>query len=71
MRVTTLGRDLVGRRGIPQVANQQKSVLPAFAIRHLAHDDLAGSKQRPEQHGGTIRRRQHPQGLDASFELFI
>jgi hypothetical protein len=37
----------------------------------LAHDDLAGSKQRPKKHGGSIRRRQRRLGLDASFELLI
>jgi len=42
--------------------------LPAI---HLAHVDLTGGKQRPEQHRGGIGRRQHGLRLDPSFELFV
>jgi hypothetical protein len=32
---------------------------------------LAGGKQRPEQHGSGVCRRQHGLGLDPSFELLV
>src|SRR6266851_1089692 len=38
---------------------------------NLAHVDLTGGKQRPEQHGGGVCRRQHGLGLDPSPELFV
>jgi hypothetical protein len=37
----------------------------------LAHGDLSGGGQRPEQHGGGLRRRQDGLGLDATLELFV
>jgi hypothetical protein len=37
----------------------------------LAHGDLAGGKQRPEQHGGGIGRGQDRLGLDPSLELLM
>src|ERR1700730_15164937 len=37
----------------------------------LAHGDLAGSQQRPEQHGSRIRRRQHGLRLDPTLELLV
>ena len=37
----------------------------------LAHADLAGSKQRPEQHGGGVGGRQHGLRLDPALELFV
>src|SRR5579864_9641158 len=42
--------------------------LPAI---DLAHVDLAGSKQRPEQHGSRVRRRQHGLRLDPALELLV
>src|SRR5437773_12095632 len=42
--------------------------LPAI---DLAHVDLAGGEQRPEQHGGSICRRQHGLRLDPSLELLM
>ena len=42
--------------------------LPAI---HLAHVDLAGGKQRPEQHGSGVCGRQHGLRLDPSLELFV
>src|SRR5215218_9563672 len=42
--------------------------LPAI---DLAHVDLPGGKQRPEQHGRGIGRRQHGLGLDSSLELLV
>src|SRR5580704_13175092 len=42
--------------------------LPAI---YLAHVDLAGSKQRPEQHGSRVRRRQHGLRLDPALELLV
>jgi hypothetical protein len=42
--------------------------LPAI---DLAHVDLAGSEQSPEQHRGGVRRWQHGLGLDPSLELFM
>jgi hypothetical protein len=42
--------------------------LPAI---DLAHVDLAGSKQCPEQHGSRVRRRQHGLRLDPALELFV
>ena len=37
----------------------------------LAHDDLAGSKQRPEEHGRSFSGRQHGLRLDATLELLM
>jgi hypothetical protein len=37
----------------------------------LAHADLAGSEQRPEQHGRGIRGWQHGLRLDSSLELLV
>jgi hypothetical protein len=37
----------------------------------LAHADLAGSQQRPEQHGGGVGGRQHGLRLDPALELFV
>src|SRR5437762_1118363 len=37
---------------------------------HLAHRDLARSRQSPEQHRGSFRGRQDGLGLDPSLELF-
>ena len=37
----------------------------------LAHADLAGSEQRPEQHGGGVGGRQHGLRLDPSLELLV
>jgi hypothetical protein len=42
--------------------------LPAI---NLAHVDLTGCEQRPEQHGGGVCRRQHGLGFDPSLELFV
>jgi len=42
--------------------------LPAI---DLAHVDLAGSKERPEQHGSRVRRRQHGLRLDPALELLV
>src|ERR1700738_3713279 len=42
--------------------------LPAI---DFAHVDLAGSKQRPEQHGSRVRRRQHGLRLDPALELLV
>src|ERR1700746_2227195 len=42
--------------------------LPAI---DFAHVDLAGSKQRPEQHGSRVRRRQHGLRLDSALELLV
>jgi ppGpp synthetase/RelA/SpoT-type nucleotidyltranferase len=42
--------------------------LPAI---DFAHVDLAGSKQRPEQHGSRVRRRQHRLRLDLALELLV
>ncbi len=42
--------------------------LPAI---DLAHVDLAGGEQRPEQHRGGVRRRQHGLRLDPSLELLV
>ena len=42
--------------------------LPAI---DLAHVDLAGSQQRPEQHGSRVRRRQHGLRLDPALELLV
>ena len=38
---------------------------------HLAHGDLTGGDQGPEQHGGRLRRRQHGLRLDAALELLV
>ena len=37
----------------------------------LAHADLTGSEQRPEQHGRGIRRWQHGLRLDPSLEFLV
>jgi nitrite reductase/ring-hydroxylating ferredoxin subunit len=37
----------------------------------LAHSDLPGGKQRPEQHRSGVRGRQHGLRLDPSFELLV
>ncbi len=37
----------------------------------LAHADLAGGEQGPEQHGCGLRRGQHGLRLDAPLELFM
>ena len=37
----------------------------------LAHGDLAGGEQRPEQHGRGLRRGQHGLRLDAALELLV
>ena len=37
----------------------------------LAHLDLAGGQQRPEQHGYGLCAGQHGLGLDASAELLV
>src|SRR5882724_10611813 len=37
----------------------------------LAHVDLSRGKQRPEQHGCGVCRRQHGLRLDPSLELFV
>jgi hypothetical protein len=42
--------------------------LPAI---HLAHVDLAGGKQRPEQHARRVGRRQHSLRLDLPLELLV
>ena len=42
--------------------------LPAI---DFAHVDLTGSKQRPEQHGSRVRRRQHGLRLDPALELLV
>src|ERR1700680_2798892 len=42
--------------------------LPAI---DLAHVDLSGSKQRPEQHGRGVGGRQHGLGFDPPLELFV
>jgi hypothetical protein len=42
--------------------------LPAI---DLAHVDLSGSEQRPEQHGRGVGRRQHGLGLDPPLELLV
>src|SRR5450756_882173 len=42
--------------------------LPAI---NLAHVDLTRGKQRPEQHGSGVCRRQHGLRLDPSLELLV
>ena len=42
--------------------------LPAI---YLAHVDLTGGEQRPEQHCCGIRRWQHSLGFDPPLELFV
>ena len=37
----------------------------------LAHVDLAGGEQRPEQHGGSVGRWQDGLRLDPSLELLV
>ena len=37
----------------------------------LAHVDLAGGEQRPEQHGGSVSRWQNGLRLDPSLELLV
>jgi hypothetical protein len=37
----------------------------------LSHVDLAGGKQRPEQHGGRVCRPQHDLRLDPALELLV
>jgi hypothetical protein len=37
----------------------------------FSHVDLTGSKQRPEQHGGRVRRRQHSLRFDPALELLV
>jgi hypothetical protein len=37
----------------------------------LAHDYLTGSKKRPEEHSGRIRRGQHRLGLNSPFEFLM
>ena len=43
----------------------------AFPAIDFAHVDLTGSKQRPEQHGSRVRRRQHGLRLDPALELLV
>jgi hypothetical protein len=43
-------------------------VLPSV---DLAHGDLGGSEQRPEQHGGGFGAGQHGLGLDPALELLV
>jgi hypothetical protein len=38
---------------------------------HLAHGDLTGRKERPEQHGGSLCRGQYGLRLDATLELLM
>jgi hypothetical protein len=42
--------------------------LPAI---NLAHADLAGGEQGPEQHGSSFRRWQHRLRLDFALELLV
>src|SRR6516165_1011367 len=49
--------DEVGGEGLPTI--------------DLAHIDLAGGEQRPEQHRGSVRGRQHGLRLDPSFEFLV
>ena len=42
--------------------------LPAIDFAHVG---LAGSKQRPEQHGGRVRRRQYSLRFDPALELLV
>ena len=37
----------------------------------LAHDDLSGGEQRPEQHGGGVGAGQDGLGLDPALELLM
>ena len=49
--------DEVGAEGLPTI--------------DLAHVDLAGGEQRPEQHRSCVRGRQHGLRLDSSLELLV
>jgi len=54
------------RRG--QSAGLDGERLPAI---DLAHVDLTGGEQRPEQHGGGVCGWQHGLGFDPSLELLV
>src|SRR5512143_4270920 len=51
-----------------RVCRLGRQCLPAV---DLAHGDLAGGEQRPEEHGGGLWRRQDGLSLDAALELLV
>src|SRR5271168_156341 len=66
------------KSSVPQAAISLSQALMSDRLRgeclpaiDLAHVDLAGGEQRPEQHGGGVCRWQNGLCLDPSFELLV